>query len=359
MKMFEDLFVLELASVLAGPQVGQFFAELGARVVKVENRRTGGDVTRGWKGTGEDPAAATSAYYHATNYGKESFLLDLRDPAAKTQVDTWLSEADIVISNFRPAAAEQLGLSWTQIKDKYPRLIYAELGGFGPGETRPAFDIVLQAETGWLSMTGTTAGEPARLPVALIDILAAAQLKEAVLVALLRRERTGRGARVYTDLYAAALAALANQATNYLIGGIIPGRRGTEHPNIAPYGDSFTTADQREVVPAIGTEAHFRSLCTLLGRPELADDERFENNAQRVRHRSELQALLAPAIGRLTSQDLLSAARERGIPLGLVRHLGEVLEDERARSLRLTRKDEAGKEISSLRTVVWTLTSED
>jgi crotonobetainyl-CoA:carnitine CoA-transferase CaiB-like acyl-CoA transferase len=355
MNMFKDLFVLELASVLAGPQVGQFFAELGARVIKVENRRTGGDVTRGWKGAGENPTATTSAYFHATNYGKESYLLDLRDATDKARVETWLSEADILISNFRPAAAEQLGMSWTQLRDRYPGLIYAELGGFGPGEARPAFDIVLQAETGWLSMTGTTAGEPARLPVALIDILAAHQLKEAILVALLQRERTGRGSRVYTDLYAASLSALANQATNYLIGGSIPGRRGTEHPNIAPYGDIFHTVDQREVVPAIGTEAHFRSLCELLGLPALAADKRFCDNARRVRHRSALNALLAPAIARWRSDALLAEAHAQSIPLGLVRHLGEVLEDDRARALRLSRTDDTGQEINSIRTVVWSL----
>jgi crotonobetainyl-CoA:carnitine CoA-transferase CaiB-like acyl-CoA transferase len=355
MKLFEDLVVVELAAVLAGPQVGQFFAELGARVIKVENRRTGGDVTRGWKGPREAGDTPTSAYYHATNYGKESYLRDLRDPADRAWLDNWLQRADIVISNFRPAAARKLGLAWEQLRTDYPRLIYAELGGFGPGEERPAFDIVLQAETGWLSMTGTSEGAPARLPVALIDILAAHQLKEGLLVALLQRQRTGRGCRIYTDLYAASLASLANQATNYLIGNTVPTRRGTEHPNIAPYGDVFRTADGREIVPAIGTEAHFRAFCKLLGYPEWATDERFADNAQRVRHRPALNTLLAPAIAGWSSAELLAAADRDGIPLGLVRPLDEVLNSERARTLWLSRTDESGRTVRSLRTVVWTL----
>lgn len=354
MNLFQDLVVLELASVLAGPQVGQFFAELGARVIKVENGRTGGDVTRGWKGARED-AGPTSAYFHATNYGKECHLLDLRRDKDRARVERWLAKTDIVISNFRPAAAHRLGLAWEQLRTTYPRLIYAELGGFGPGDERPAFDIVLQAETGWLSMTGTASGTPARLPVALIDILAAHQLKEAVLVALLERNRTGRGSRVYTDLYASSLSALANQATNYLIGHTVPGRRGTEHPNIAPYGDIFRTADGREVVPAIGTEAHFSALCQLLGHPEWSTDERYCDNAQRVRHRRALNDLLAPVIARWSSEALLTSAGRASIPLGLVRPLDEVLESERAQTLRLTRTDETGREVSSLRTVVWTL----
>jgi crotonobetainyl-CoA:carnitine CoA-transferase CaiB-like acyl-CoA transferase len=356
MKLFEDLVVVELAAVLAGPQVGQFFAELGARVIKVENRRTGGDVTRGWKGPREDHDAPASAYYHATNYGKESFLRDLRDPTDRAWLNEWLHRADIVISNFRPTAARKLGLAWEQLRADYPRLIYAELGGFGPGVERPAFDIVLQAETGWLSMTGTATGVPARLPVALIDILAAHQLKEGVLVALLQRQRTGRGCRVYSDLYAASLASLANQATNYLIGDTVPSRRGTEHPNIAPYGDVFCTADGREIVPAIGTEAHFRAFCALLGHPEWAADERFARNAQRVRYRPALNALLAPVIATWSSTELLEAADRSGVPLGLVRPLDEVLRTDRARTLLLTRTDATGRSVCSLRTVVWTLT---
>lgn len=344
-----ELLVVELASVLAGPAVGQFWAELGARVIKIENRRTGGDVTRRWKLPAEDPADPYSAYYHSVNYGKEIHLLDLEEAGDRARADRWLAEADIVLSNFKPASARRMGLDYERLTAANPRLIYAELYAFGPEDDRPAFDIVLQAETGYLSMTGTESGEAARMPVALIDLLAAHQLKEGILMALWERERTGRGGRVTTSLYAAALASLANQATNYLVAGHVPGRMGTRHPNIAPYGDVFLTRDGREVVPAIGTEDQWRQFCEIL---EWEAGERYATNALRVRRREELNAELAPRIGAWERDRLLAACRQSRVPIGAVRTVDEVFSAPEAQPLLLERQV-SGRTVRSVRTVVF------
>ncbi|MGB3546250.1 MAG: CoA transferase, partial [Saprospiraceae bacterium] len=330
MKVMEDLTVVELASVLAGPAVGRFFSELGARVIKIENKTVGGDVTRHWKLPSEDPDAPTSAYFHSVNYRKEHRFLDLNDAADLGETHRLIAGADVVISNFRPAAARRWKLDHDSLLQDHPRLIYAQLDAFGPDDERPAFDIILQAETGYLSMCGTAAGEAARLPVALIDLLAAHQLKEGILLALLRREREGRGGLVRTSLYAAALSSLANQATNYLIGGHVPGRMGTLHPNIAPYGDLFTTADGKPIVFAIGNDRQFSALTELL---DLPPDNRFTANGGRVSNRPALVNYLSPAVRHWECDPLLAACEKLRIPAGRLRDLAEVFEWEEARAL--------------------------
>lgn len=346
-----QLRIVELASVLAGPAVGQFFAELGAEVIKVENKTTGGDVTRRWKGPKESKENSTSAYYHSVNYGKSVFLLDLQEPAERTRVLEWIASADVVISNFKPASAKKLGMDYESLVKQFPTLIYAELSGFGPGNNRPAFDVVLQAETGWLAMTGEPARAPSKLPVALIDLLAAHQLKEAILVALLERVQTGRGAKVATNLYAAALANLANQATNWLIAGQAPRRIGSQHPNIAPYGDLFSTADGLEVVLACGTESQFRALAQLLGLPI---PDKFAANADRVRERAALLDWLRPAINNWKRPALLKAAEAVKVPIGALRTVAEVL-DTPANQVYLLERTENETTIRSTRTVVFSL----
>ena len=333
--MLNDLLVLELASVLAGPSVGMFFAELGARVVKVENARTGGDVTRNWKLPREDPTATDSAYYLSVNYGKETHLLDLTQPTDRARVLAWVDAADVVVSNFREQSARRLGLDAAACRARNPRLVYAQLYGFGRDDPRPAFDVVLQAEAGFLHLTGHPGAPPAKMPVALIDLLAAHQLKEGILLALWQRERTGRGATVSTSLLAAALASLANQATNWTIARTVPQRLGTRHPNIAPYGDLFACADGRSVVLAVGTERHFERLCGLLERPELTQDPRFATNAARVRHRDALNDLLTPAFLALPSDLFLERCAKLGIPAGRIRDMREVFEQPAAAELLL------------------------
>lgn len=320
------LKVVELASVLAGPAVGMFFAELGAEVIKVENKKTGGDVTRNWKLPQEDPGATTSAYYCSVNWGKSTYLLDLDDPDERQQVLGWLAEADVVISNFRLAAARRMGMDFETLQQLNPKLIYAQITGFGDDSDLPAFDVVLQAEAGFLYMTGAPDGDPVKMPVALIDLLAAHQLKEGILLSLLHRERTGRGSYVTVSLLESALASLANQATNWLMAGQIPRRMGAQHPNIAPYGDIFYCADGKPIVLAVGVERQFEALCRCLELPELPADARFATNAARVRHRAELISALQPAIAGFDRPALIKLFHEHSVPVGCIRNMQEVFE---------------------------------
>lgn len=353
---FQGTKVIELASVLAGPAVGLFFAELGAEVIKIENPLTQGDVTRRWKAPGEDTAKTDSAYFRSVNFYKRSLFLDVSQPDDRRQVEALVAQADVVIVNYRPGGAEKLGMDYASLSALNPRLVYAELSGFGPDDSRPAFDVVLQAETGFMHLTGDPDGPPVKMPVALIDLLAAHQLKAGILMALLHRERTGRGSRVGTNLYAAALASLANQATNWLIAGHAPQRMGSEHPNIAPYGDIFHTADGQPLVLAVGVEAHFRQLCTMLGLPALADNPRFNTNAARVAHRPNLVAALQAAIAiHPTRTALLDMLETHGIPAGAIRDLPDVFAQPSAQALLVDTYDDAGQSIQCVPSVAFTL----
>ena len=194
--IFKNLKVIELANVLAGPAVGMFFAELGADVIKIENKTTNGDVTRSWKLTTENPNQKGSAYFASVNWNKKSLFLDLKDAFDKTKVLELIKDADIVIANYKKGDAEKLGMDYESLKKTNPKLIYAHISGFGEDSSRIAFDIVLQAETGFMFMNGTSESGPIKMPVALIDILAAHQLKEGVLVALIKRMQTNEGSKV-------------------------------------------------------------------------------------------------------------------------------------------------------------------
>lgn len=352
--IFQDLTVVELASVLAGPAVGLFFAEMGARVIKIENPATQGDVTRAWKAPTEPAEKTDSAYYRSVNNGKEVHFLDLKDPVDKEAAYALIRTADIVIANYRPGAAKKLGMDYAQLQAINPQLIYAELTGYGADDKRPAFDVVLQAETGFLYLTGEPGRPPVKMPVALIDILAAHQLKEGVLVALLQRAKSGKGCRVSISLYAAALASLANQATNWLIAGYSPQRMGSQHPNIAPYGDIFQTADGKMLVLAIGVERHFQKLCTVLGAAQLADDPRFKQNADRVNHRAALIPLLQERIGQFENRDaFLQLLHDAGLPGGAIRDLPDVFQQPLAQALLVEGIDDQGQPVRTVRSTVF------
>ena len=291
-----NLLVLETASVLAGPSVGMCFAELGARVVKLENTRSGGDVTRKWKLPEEDPASPVSAYFSSVNWGKEHLFTDLKDPKGRSAFDALVTRADVLITNHMAGDAEKLGLSRERLRTLNPKLVHGHIKGFVQQPDRPAFDVVLQAETGYLTMTGNGPDQLAKVPIALVDVLAAHQLKEGILLALWQRERTGRGAYVEVSLEEAALAGLINQASNVLMADHDPRPMGTLHPNIAPYGEMFRCADGGRIILAVGSDAQFHALCALLGLANTPVDPRFERNAARVQNRTELADLLAIAV---------------------------------------------------------------
>ena len=340
MNIFQNLKIVELASVLAGPAVGMFFAELGAEVIKIENKTTGGDVTRSWQLPNEqvnvdENGISDSAYFHSVNYGKQHYFLDLQSVTDREKVYDILRGCDVVISNFKKSSAEKMGVDYETIKALTPSVIYAQIYGFDEEDETPAFDVVLQAEAGFMFMNGEKGGNAVKMPVALIDLLAAHQLKEGILVAMLKRERTGEGSFVSTSLYESAVASLANQATNWLMAGHIPQRIGSEHPNIAPYGDIFYTLDNKYVVLACGTEKQWLSLCKALGLEDLIEDKRFKVNGLRVKNRAELHAILRGVMELYGRDELIELLKKNQIPVGAIRNMPEVFENKTAQAMIL------------------------
>jgi crotonobetainyl-CoA:carnitine CoA-transferase CaiB-like acyl-CoA transferase len=340
MEYIKSLKVVELASVLAGPAVGMFFAELGAEVIKIENKTTGGDVTRSWKlpserEVAENNPAYASAYFYSVNYHKQHLMLDLQAPVDKEKVLEILRGADVVISNFKKSSAVKMGVDYEAVKKMNPSVIYGQIYGFDEEDETPAFDVVLQAEAGFMFMTGERGRGAVKMPVALIDILAAHQLKEGLLLALLGREGTGKGAFVSTSLYEAAVASLANQATNWLMAGQIPQRIGSEHPNIAPYGDVFKTADAQEIVLACGTGKQWEGLCKTLAINHLIEDKRFKTNILRVKNRSKLVKILRGVIVNFERDVLLELLKKGQVPAGAIRDMREIFQNTQAQNMVL------------------------
>ena len=325
MKPFKDLTVIELASVLAGPSVGVFFAELGAKVIKVENNKTGGDVTRSWKLASEDKSHPFSAYYSSVNWGKESWFMDLKNKQERQKLDAAISKADIVIANFKPGDAKKLELDFENLKKLNSKLIYGEITGFGT-QKRTAYDVVLQAESGFLSMSGTENGELCKMPVALIDVLAAHHLKEGLLLALLQHQKQAKALKVTVSLYDAALASLVNQGTNWIMGGHIAQPMGTLHPNIAPYGELFSCKDEKKIVLAIGTNQQFVKLCEVLSCKNISVDQKFLTNQLRVKNRVYLAKELSVAIAHFNREELMQLLLEKQVPAGALRNIKEVFE---------------------------------
>ena len=336
---FQDMLVLELASVLAGPSVGQFFAELGASVIKVENAATHGDVTRSWRLKSEAPDTDTPAYFCAANWGKSSLALDLRQEQDLQQLYMLAKEADIVIASYKPGDAEKLKVDYPTLQCINPSLIYGHITGYGPQDNRVGYDAVVQAESGFMYLNGEPGGPPTKMPVALMDVLTAHQLKEGILVALLQRERTNKGQLVQVSILDAAIAALANQATNYLVAGHEPQRMGSEHPNIVPYGSVFTTQDEKQLVLAIGDDRQFKKLCVALGAPELADREEYSTNFSRVQNRESINAALSKLIAQQDREALLQKLHQLHVPAGAVNNIPEVFQLPQAQGMLLRQQN--------------------
>lgn len=350
---FHDLVVVELATVLAGPAVGLFFAELGAQVHKIENPKTGGDVTRHWKAGTEDPAAAKSAYYHSVNWNKTVHFLDLTDDSDRQQALDLIATADVVLCNYRHGAAERLGMDSASLWKTNPRLIYANISAYGDDDPRPGFDALLQAETGWMFMNGTPESPPVKLPVALIDLLAAHQLKQGILVALLQRERSQTGGRVSVSLFDSSISALANQASNWLNIQHLPQRMGSRHPNIAPYGDVLFSKDGKGMLLATGTEAHFQALCLCLGVPHLAKAENYTSNRLRLLNRDALFEHLQAAFAQADLAHWQTQFAEAGVPASPIRNLAEVFTMPAAQNLLLEQTEADGTASWRVKTAVF------
>jgi crotonobetainyl-CoA:carnitine CoA-transferase CaiB-like acyl-CoA transferase len=351
-QLFAGLKVVELAGVLAGPAVGMFFAELGATVFKVENPSNYGDITRGWRLETESENGQ-SGYYSSVNYNKKIIWADLKKADDLEIIMGHIATADVVISNFKPSSARKMGLDSATLRNKFPKLIYAQISGYGIANDTPAFDVVLQAEAGFMYINGEADGIPLKMPIALIDILAAHQLKEAILIALWQLSKTGLGATTHISLYNAALSSLANQATNYLMGNEIPQRMGSLHPNIVPYGETFYTKDSKAIVLAVGNDKQFTALCTCLSIEQVSNLDLYKNNALRVQNRIKLGEILTAAFLKLDSATLLAALKKNAVPCGDIRSMDEVLNTERAQKLILTETLKDGQVTKRMATAVF------
>lgn len=333
MNQLTGITVVELASVLAGPSVGQFFAELGASVIKIENI-IGGDVTRSWKSS-KEMSDDRSAYFTAVNWGKKSLAVDLHLQEGQQIVHALVKDADLVIASYKPGDASKLRVDYKTLSGLNPKLIYGQITGYGSRNQRVGYDAVIQAEAGFMYMNGEKGGSSLKMPVALIDILAGHQLKEGLLLALLKRERTGSGSFVEVSLIQAAIASLANQATNWLVGGLLPEKQGSAHPNIAPYGEVYLTKDGKEILLAVGSDKQFYELLNILDLKHLLKDKRFATNTSRVRNRAALNDVLSERVAGIESSTLLENLRRANVPAGLIRNMEEVFASTEAQELLL------------------------
>lgn len=308
--------VLDLSRVLAGPWASMTLGDLGAEVWKVEHP-TGGDDTRKW----HPPSIGdTSTYYLAANRNKKSIAIDMRHETGRAIVRALAGQADILVENFRPSSLRRLGLSYDDLRAHNPRLIYCSVSGYGhntPFADRSGYDFVLQAEAGFMAITGAPDGPPTRLGVAFIDLVTGMNATQAILAALFARERTGEGQHLDIALHHSALHFLANIATGYLNTGDEPARFGHAHPSIVPY-QLFDTADG-QVALAVGNDAQFRRLCVdVLGDGKLASDPGFARNVDRAANRTRLVALLRTRFATFDTDTLIAALRAADIPVGRV-----------------------------------------
>jgi len=320
----EGVRVLDLSRVLAGPYATMVLGDLGADVLKVEHPERGDD-TRHW---GPPFAGGESAYFLSINRNKRSIGVDLKDPDGLERVEKLAAGADVVIENWRRGALEKLGLGYEKLKGTNPDLVYCSITGFGPGpdEERPGYDFLVQARGGVMGITGQPGGEPTKVGVAIADIVCGLFASNAILAALYRRSVTGEGACIEVPLFESTLGWLANRGQEYLVSGEDTGLIGNAHPSIVPY-QTFDAADKPLVV-AVGNNSQFANLCEVIGRTELAEDERFATNPARVANREALISELQREFGGRPADEWADKLRAVGVPSGPVNTLADVLADE-------------------------------
>ncbi|MEO8024179.1 CaiB/BaiF CoA-transferase family protein [Polaromonas sp.] len=338
--------VLDLSRVLAGPWAGQLLADLGADVVKVEKPGAGDD-TRAWgppylkDASGRDTTEA--AYFLCANRNKRSVAIDIATPEGQAQVRALAQQADVVLENFKVGGLKRYGLDYASLKETNPRLVYCSITGFGqtgPYAARAGYDFLIQGMGGLMSVTGRPDGEagagPQKVGVALTDIMTGLYATIAVQAALAEREKSGQGQHIDLALLDVQIACLANQASNYLAGKIVPHQMGNAHPNIVPYQD-FPTADG-DIILAVGNDEQFAKFCKVADHPEWSADDRFSNNAQRVANRAVLVPLLRQATVMRTSASWIAALEAAGVPCGPINRIDEVFADPQviARGLQIS-----------------------
>jgi crotonobetainyl-CoA:carnitine CoA-transferase CaiB-like acyl-CoA transferase len=306
------LLIADFSRVLAGPYCTMLLADLGADVIKVEG--PGGDDTRHW----QPPVTAdgVSTYYLAINRNKRSVVLDLRRDGDRAAAAELARRADILVENFKPGGLAKFGLDYTTVSAANPAVIYASITGFGAGQGAglPGYDLIVQAMSGLMSLTGDADGPPFRAGVALFDVMAGLHTAIAILAALQHRAATGQGQLVEASLLASAMSGLVNQASAVAAGGVVPRRMGNAHPSLFPY-EPLPTADG-DIVIAAGNDTQFRRLCEVLDVPELADDPRFSVNKQRTANRAELRPLLTGRLAAGTSAQWFDRLVAAGVACG-------------------------------------------
>jgi crotonobetainyl-CoA:carnitine CoA-transferase CaiB-like acyl-CoA transferase len=319
----DPLTVVDFSRVLAGPFATMMLADLGAEVIKIE-RPGSGDETRAWGPPFDERGRAT--YFEAVNRNKRSVALDLRDPAGAAEARRLIAGADVLVENFRPGVMERFGLGWEDLRDEHPDLIYCSITGFGTGAgaSLPGYDLLLQALGGLMSITGEPEGEPQKVGVALVDVLAGLFAAVGILAALRRDERGGGGQRVEVNLLSSLLAALVNQGAAHTVGGIAPGRLGNAHPSIAPY-ELMRTGDG-DIVLAVGTDRQFAALCEVVDAGGLAADPRFRTNPDRVANRVELRAELEKRLLQRGAAEWAAELTAASVPAGVVNDVAAAFE---------------------------------
>lgn len=317
----EGVIVADLSRVLAGPYCSMLLADLGATVIKVES--PAGDDTRTWMPPENN---GVSTYYQSINRNKRSIVLDFGDPGDVALAHELLRRADIAIENFRPGSLAKFGLDFQRAAQLNPRLIYLSITGFGTadGAWLPGYDLVVQAVSGLMSLTGEPDGPAYRSGVAVFDVMTGLHGTIGVLAALNQRASTGRGQHVEVNLLSSALSGLVNQSAAFTAGGVVPQRMGNAHPSVYPY-QPMPTKD-RDVIITAANDRQFRSLCEVLGLSEVADDERFRLNADRTANRAELHPILVERLAEWSADDLFFALNKAGVPCGPINSIREGVE---------------------------------
>ncbi|MFI6829809.1 CaiB/BaiF CoA transferase family protein [Kribbella sp. NPDC050241] len=306
------ILVADFSRILAGPYATMLLADLGAEVVKVE--APGGDDTRSWQPPVRD---GISTYYLAVNRNKRSIALDLKDPGDVAVAQELARRADVLIENFKPGGLARFGLDYESVAAVNPRLVYASISGFGSGPrgaALPGYDLIVQAISGLMSLTGDPDGEPFRAGISVFDVMAGMHATIGVLSALNARHETGRGQHVEVNLLSSALSGLVNQSSAYVAGGVVPLRMGNSHPSLFPY-EPLPCSDGELIITA-GNNNQFRRLTEVLGVPELADDPRFDRNEKRTANREELRPLLVERLRTRTRMEWFGDIIAAGVPCG-------------------------------------------
>ena len=321
--------VVDLTRVLSGPYCTMQLADMGARVIKVEQPGKGDD-TRGW---GPPFVEGESAYFLSVNRNKESLTLDLKDSGARRVLERLLDRADVLVENFRPGTMARLGLGYADIAARWPRLVYCSISGFGqsgPRRAEAGYDAVMQAEGGLMSITGAGDGPPYRLGVAISDIVTGMFAAQGITLALLARERTGTGQLVDVGMLDATAALLTYQAGIYFATGTPPPRMGNRHPTIVPY--ETLSASDGDFVVAVGNDDLWRRFCRVIGADDIVADGRFATNRARVSNYEALKPHLVERLRARPRAEWVSALKAAGVPCGSVRDVAEVLGDEQLRA---------------------------